>query len=85
MTSDREVIGSIHVQRGILLINGAIYLAIFVTHSFHRHFFSSFYQGYLKVAKQDHWLLNLWYVRDVKIYIRISLAHLNGSEKNSQR
>jgi hypothetical protein len=26
-------------------------------------------QGYLELAKQDNWLLNLWYVREDKIYI----------------
>jgi hypothetical protein len=61
--------------------NGTLYLILFVEDTLHRHFFSSFHQGYLKFAKKDHGLLILWFIRAVKKYVGISLAHLIGSKK----
>jgi hypothetical protein len=38
-------------------VNGAIYLALCVNDTFHRHFFSCFHQEYLRFNKQDYWRL----------------------------
>jgi hypothetical protein len=61
------------------------YSVLSVIDILHHHFFIYFYQRYLKLAYQDQCLLNLSYVREVKIYVRISLAHLHGSVKSLQR
>jgi hypothetical protein len=62
------------------LVNGAIYLDIFVTHRFHCHFFTYFYQGYLKLAKQEHWILNLCHVGELR-YILKYLWHILTVQK----
>jgi hypothetical protein len=62
MTSNRKFMGSIPTQQWILLVTGAIYLAMFISYSFHRHFFCYFYLGYLNFTKQEHWILSLCHV-----------------------
>jgi hypothetical protein len=54
---------------------------LFVIDTLRCYFDSSSYQGYLNLAEQDHCLFNLWYLTEVKINVRISLSHLNASER----
>jgi hypothetical protein len=54
---------------------------LFVIDTLRCYFDSCSYQGYLNLAEQDQCVFNLWYLTEVKIYVRISLSHLNASER----
>jgi hypothetical protein len=50
------------------LVNGTFYLSPFVKDTFYSAFFSCFYQVYLK----DHWMLNLWCIREILIFNEVA-------------
>jgi hypothetical protein len=60
-------------------VNNAIYLVFLLKISC-----IAIFQGYLKLALQEHWLLFLSHVRKLKKN-RIALLHLNDSQKWLQR